>query len=175
MNLSDDKHVYWTHFIHDTWQMHIAATSKGLCYVNSPHASIRLLADWAAKHYPSYSLVQDDDRMSTYADQLKEYFQGVRREFTLPLDLQGTSFQQSVWDTLLAMSHGETQAYSEIAEAVGKPKAVRAVGAAIGANPVLIVVPCHRVIGKKGALTGYRGGNNAKTGLLRLEGIPVGK
>lgn len=91
----------------------------------------------------------------------------------MPLDLRGTTFQVAVWQALLAVKAGTTQTYSQIAESVGRANAVRAVGAAIGANPVPIVVPCHRVIGKDGALTGFRGGIPAKKVLLALEGMRV--
>lgn len=166
--------VYWTHFQYNDWHIHLAATSKGLCFVNSPNQSFDLLNTWVHKHYPAHQLVRDDEFMQRYTAQLEEYFQGVRREFTFPLDLQGTSFQQSVWQALHTIPHGETNSYTGIADAIGKPNAVRAVGTAIGANPVLIIVPCHRVIGKNGTLTGYRGGLEAKAGLLQLEGITVG-
>ncbi|MNG17458.1 Methylated-DNA--protein-cysteine methyltransferase, inducible [compost metagenome] len=105
-----------------------------------------------------------------YIQQLDEYLSGKRSEFSLPLDLRGTGFQQGVWAALNDISHGETVSYSQVAESLGKSNAVRAVGTAIGANPVLIVVPCHRVVGKNGALTGYRGGLLNKEKLLKLEG-----
>ena len=102
--------------------------------------------------------------------QLSAYFAGERSEFDLPLDLSGgTAFQQSVWQALLAIEAGETASYAEVAARIGNPAAVRAVGAAIGRNPVSIVVPCHRVIGSSGALTGYAGGLARKTALLELE------
>lgn len=166
--------VYWTHFHYNDWHMHLAATSNGLCYVNSPNQSFEPLAAWVHKYYPPHELVQDDEIMQPYMIQLQEYFQGVRKEFTFPVDLQGTPFQQSVWQALHTIPHGHTDSYTGIACAIGKPQAVRAVGTAIGANPVLIVVPCHRVIGKNGTLTGYRGGLDAKQGLLQLEGTAAG-
>jgi O-6-methylguanine DNA methyltransferase len=101
--------------------------------------------------------------------QLEEYFAGSRRVFDLPLDLQGTAFQLRVWNALLQIPYGETRSYAEIARAVGAPKAVRAVGAANGANPVGIIVPCHRVIGSNGGLTGFGGGLDLKRRLLALE------
>ena len=101
--------------------------------------------------------------------QLREYFDGTRREFALPLELQGTDFQRRVWEMLLTIPYGETRSYRELAQAIGAPKAVRAVGAANGANPLPIVVPCHRVIGANGKLTGYGGGLPLKKRLLELE------
>ena len=104
------------------------------------------------------------------AAQLAAYFAGECSEFDLPLDLSGgTAFQQSVWQALLAIEAGDTTSYAGIAARIGNPAAVRAVGAAIGRNPVSIVVPCHRVIGSGGALTGYAGGLARKTALLQLE------
>lgn len=96
------------------------------------------------------------------ARQLEEYFQGKRKTFKLPLKLKGTEFQKLVWDALLTIPYGETRSYSEIACQIGRPKASRAVGMANHRNPVAIVVPCHRVIGKNGSLTGYAGGLDKK-------------
>ncbi|MGA2722522.1 MAG: methylated-DNA--[protein]-cysteine S-methyltransferase [Bryobacteraceae bacterium] len=108
------------------------------------------------------------------ARQLRAYFAGALREFRLPLDLQGTGFQQQVWRQVAAIPYGETRSYLQISTAVGSPRAVRAVGAANGANPVPIVIPCHRVIGANGKLVGYGGGLALKKRLLELEGaIPL--
>ena len=101
--------------------------------------------------------------------QLLEYFGGRRTEFSIPIDTQGTLFQQQVWHALLAIPFGETRSYGELAQQLGKPDASRAVGAAIGRNPISIVVPCHRVIGSSGKLTGFAGGVDAKAYLLALE------
>ena len=103
--------------------------------------------------------------------QLAEYFAGQRCRFDLPLDLRcGTDFQQSVWQALLGIGHGEVTSYGEVSQRIGHPSAVRAVGSAIGRNPVSIIVPCHRVMASSGALTGYAGGLDRKIALLRLEG-----
>ena len=104
------------------------------------------------------------------ARQLRAYFAGGLREFSLPLDTQGTDFQKRVWGQVAVIPYGETRSYLQIATAIGSPRAVRAVGAANGANPVPIVVPCHRVIGAKGKLVGYGGGLAMKRRLLELEG-----
>jgi methylated-DNA-[protein]-cysteine S-methyltransferase len=101
--------------------------------------------------------------------QLGDYFAGTRKAFTVPLDFHGTEFQKSVWAALLAIPYGETRSYGEIARAVGRPTAFRAVGAANGRNPISIIAPCHRVIGTNGALTGFAGGLEAKKLLLGLE------
>jgi methylated-DNA-[protein]-cysteine S-methyltransferase len=101
--------------------------------------------------------------------QLREYFAGERVGFDIPLDLRGTPFQRAVWAGLLAIPFGETRSYSQLARAIGRPRAVRAVGAANGRNPIGLVVPCHRVIGASGALVGFGGGLRVKRWLLAHE------
>jgi methylated-DNA-[protein]-cysteine S-methyltransferase len=101
--------------------------------------------------------------------QLREYFSGERQTFSVPLDFGGTEFQNQVWQALLAIPFGETRTYTEIARQIGKPAAVRAVGAANGRNPISIIAPCHRVLGSSGQLTGFAGGLPAKAHLLALE------
>lgn len=102
-------------------------------------------------------------------EQLGEYFAGVRREFDLPLAPQGTAFQQAVWEQLLAIPYGETRSYGQLAAALGRPGASRAVGGACHRNPIGILIPCHRVVGADGSLTGYAGGLEIKEALLTLE------
>jgi len=102
--------------------------------------------------------------------QLTEYFRGERKEFSLKLAFAGTDFQKKVWQALVTIPYGETRSYADIARQIGSPKAVRAVGAANGRNPISIVAPCHRVIGASGALTGFAGGLEIKSWLLSLEG-----
>lgn len=103
------------------------------------------------------------------ARQLVEYFAGTRTRFDIPLDFHGTDFQKNVWHALLAIPFGETRSYAAIAREIGRPAAVRAVGAANGRNPISIIAPCHRVIGSNGALTGFASGLETKEFLLRLE------
>lgn len=107
------------------------------------------------------------------AEQLTEYFSGGRWDFDLPLAPRGTAFRKSVWLELLRIPYGETISYGELARRIGRPAAARAVGAANGSNPLPIVVPCHRVIGRDGTLTGYGGGLPIKRKLLELEGATV--
>jgi methylated-DNA-[protein]-cysteine S-methyltransferase len=102
--------------------------------------------------------------------ELNEYFTGMRSGFTVPLDMGGTPFQRQVWEALLGIPFGETRTYGQLALQLGNPKATRAVGAANGRNPIAILVPCHRVIGHSGKLTGFAGGLDAKAYLLKLEG-----
>ena len=113
------------------------------------------------------------DNPSLFSDQvameLQEYFEGKRTRFTFPLRLDGTDFQKAVWQALLGIPYGQTRTYSQVAAAIGRPKASRAVGIACSKNPIWIAVPCHRVIGKNNALTGYAGGLDLKQKLLDLE------
>ena len=112
---------------------------------------------------------RDDGAVADVAAQLQQYFRGERRAFELPLAPRGTEFQQLVWSALQRIPYGETRSYADIAREIGRPAAVRAVGAANGANPIPIVIPCHRVIGSKGSLTGFGGGIETKRWLLALE------
>jgi len=121
-----------------------------------------------------FAFEEAPDLLKPYAKQLDEYFSGSRREFTFPLDLRGTDFQLACWRALLAIPYGETRSYADIARAVGKPNAFRAVGMANNRNPVAIVVPCHRVIASDGTLCGYGGGLDVKRKLLGLEGALTG-
>jgi methylated-DNA-[protein]-cysteine S-methyltransferase len=121
-------------------------------------------------------IVEDPKRTAELRRQLAEYFAGERREFDLELAPEGTPFERSVWEALRTIPFGETRSYGEIAAAIGHPGAARAVGRANGANPIPIVVPCHRVIGSNGSLTGFGGGLENKSRLLELEGgaLPFG-
>ncbi|QUR68436.1 methylated-DNA--[protein]-cysteine S-methyltransferase [Mycobacterium spongiae] len=111
----------------------------------------------------------DHTAFADAADQLNAYFSGELQEFDIELDLQGTEFQQRVWKALLTIPYGETRSYGDIADQIGSPGAARAVGLANGHNPISIIVPCHRVIGASGKLTGYGGGLDRKHALLELE------
>ena len=115
-------------------------------------------------------VVEDASRTAGLRRQLEEYFAGERQEFDLELAPEGTPFERSVWEELKKIPFGETRSYGEVAQAIGRPGSARAVGRANGANPIPIVVPCHRVIGANGSLTGFGGGLEAKERLLELEG-----
>ncbi len=119
--------------------------------------------------------VQDDALFVSARRQLTEYFQGRRQQFDLPLDLRGTDFQRAVWAALCEIPFGQTLTYGEQAKRIGNPKGMRAVGAANGRNPIAIIVPCHRVIGADGTLTGYAGGIERKRWLLAHEGHTFAK
>jgi len=147
--------------------------------LNSPLGKLRLVSNGSAlvaiefesqfRDAPTHSPAKDDVLLKAVS-QLQEYFAGKRRSFSLPLGARGTEFQQRVWGALSEIPYGEVRSYREIAILLGKEKAVRAVGAANGRNPLPIVVPCHRVIGSDGSLTGFAGGLEAKRTLLELEG-----
>jgi O-6-methylguanine DNA methyltransferase len=119
-------------------------------------------------------LQESTEHLRPYRTELEEYFAGARRKFEFPLDLQGTDFQLACWRALLAIPYGETRSYGDVARAVGKVNAFRAVGMANNRNPIALVVPCHRVIASDGTLCGYGGGLDVKRKLLELEGALSG-
>jgi len=148
-------------------------------YLNSPVGRLRLVSDGASLIAIEFENQQNsiwegaervDAVLTACRDQLKEYFAGTRRRFDIPLAPSGTAFQKSVWQALSGIPYGQLRSYRDIAEILNKSRAVRAVGAANGRNRLPIVVPCHRVIGSDGSLTGFAGGLDAKRALLKLEG-----
>ncbi|WP_127492180.1 methylated-DNA--[protein]-cysteine S-methyltransferase [Paenibacillus glycanilyticus] len=167
--------VYWDTLVHPVLHnrpIYLVATDNGLAQVTLPHEStMERVEAWVKKKIPNAILVRDLAQVAPYKQQLQEYLDGSRRSFTFALDFRGTAFQNSVWQALFEIPYGEMRSYAEIAERVGNPKAVRAVGTANGMNPIPIVVPCHRVIGKNNTLTGFRGGLQLKEELLHLEGV----
>ncbi|MFF2890396.1 methylated-DNA--[protein]-cysteine S-methyltransferase [Paenibacillus sp. NPDC057967] len=169
MTRTREQTVYGALLEHGSWSVPIGATENGLCCVGAIGESLEDLIRRESSRYKASHWVRDDDKLKVYMNQLKQYWDGERLSFSFPHDVKGTPFQQAIWEALQAIPYGATVSYSDIAQAIGKPAAVRAVGSAIGANPVLITVPCHRVVGKNGALTGYRGGLPMKTKLLELE------
>ncbi|AVO48011.1 cysteine methyltransferase [Melaminivora suipulveris] len=151
--------------------VHLAASARGLAglwFAGQRHLPAQLASPVA---WP----VDDDHRLLRLAaTQLGEYLAGERTAFDVPLDPSaGTPFQQSVWQALQGIPRGSTVSYGALAQRLGRARAVRAVAAAIARNPLSVVVPCHRVLGSGGALTGYAGGLERKTALLRLEGVPI--
>lgn len=153
--------------------MTLAATDKGLAglwFDGQRHLPPELSG--AAQDQSAWRTDTNHPVLQETGRQLGDYFAGERRHFDLRLDLAGgTSFQQAVWQALLGIAQGETASYGDISRRIGKPAALRAVGAAVGRNPISIIVPCHRVIGSNGSLTGYAGGLDRKTALLKLEGV----
>ena len=151
-------------------------------YLDSPIGSLFLAGDETGlkfigfpegkgKMVPASGWILDDKRFDDVESQLSEYFEGKRRSFDLELAPSGTAFQLAVLDALQTIPFGETRSYLDIARQIGRPAAVRAVGAANGRNPLPIVIPCHRVIGADGSLTGFGGGLQTKRYLLELEGV----
>ena len=151
-------------------------------YMDSPVGALKLVAHDQAlvavmwdnedhKRVRLAELIEDRQHpmLLRVKKQLEEYFAGQRQQFDLPLDFQGTDFQQQVWQALLTIPYGEKRSYKDIAVQIGNEKAVRAVGAANGRNPISIIAPCHRVIGSSGALVGFAGGLDKKQILLSLE------
>ena len=144
-------------------QLKLVASDKGLVAIlweNDSPRRVRLTDLIANEKHP---VLIETER------QLREYFAGKRKAFSVALDMRGTRFQQDVWAALLAIPFGETRSYGQLAKQLGNPRASRAVGAANGKNPVSIIVPCHRVIGSSGKLTGFAGGLDTKAHLLNLE------
>lgn len=168
MNPSEQV-IEWTVLKHGQWELYVAKTNKGLCYIGSPGSSFDEFEVYFAKRYPEFALVENPEALAPYVQELADYFTGTKQAFSLPIDIKGTPFQEEIWRALQTIPYGKTVSYSEIAELINRPLAARAVGSAIGANPLLILVPCHRVIGKNGAISGYRGGMELKRFLLDLE------
>lgn len=150
------------------------------CYLDTPIGDLLLAGDDGAlslvgfpkgkmRHDPDPEWIYNEKPFASARQQLREYFEGERKDFDLPLNMSGTEFQVQVLEELRRIPYGETASYADIAARIGRPKAMRAVGAANGRNPLPIVIPCHRVIGSSGSLTGFGGGLDTKEALLRLE------
>ena len=153
--------MYYCYLDTPIGELLLAGEEDALTLIGFPEGSMRRdpEADWIYNEKP----------FNEASKQLTEYFAGDRKAFDLPLRLNGTEFQMSVLHALQKIPYGETTSYADIAQRIGRPKAVRAVGAANGRNPIPIIVPCHRVIGSQGDLTGFGGGLDTKEALLRLE------
>ncbi|WKD48447.1 methylated-DNA--[protein]-cysteine S-methyltransferase [Microbulbifer spongiae] len=155
--------IHYKRYTTDLGEVDIAAGKDGVIALQFHHKTrpLPLAADWQ----PGATALTD-----RAAQQLREYLAAKRRHFHLPLAPRGTVFQRRVWEALLAIPYGETRSYTQQAQQLGQPRAIRAVARANGANPVAVVIPCHRVIGANGTLTGYAGGLPLKAHLLTLEG-----
>lgn len=160
---SDKSYIYKT-MKSPVGQLKLVGSDRGLAAIlweNDKLSRVRLNVVGEDKKHP---VLVETER------QLTEYFAGKRKKFSVKLDFIGTEFQNKVWHALLTIPFGETRSYGEIARQLGNPKAMRAVGAANGKNPISIIAPCHRVIGSTGELTGFAGGLKTKAYLLKLEG-----
>jgi AraC family transcriptional regulator, regulatory protein of adaptative response / methylated-DNA-[protein]-cysteine methyltransferase len=147
----------------------VASTQKGICAVKLGDRADSLERDLQTE-FPGAVLLHDKDARQNWIEKILNFLSGNEPHLDLPLDIRGTAFQQQVWQALQKIPYGETRTYQEIARAIGKPKAVRAVGSACGANPVALIVPCHRVIKSDGSLGGYAWGCDRKVKLLEQEG-----
>lgn len=147
-------------------------TTRGLSCLSFP-SDLDGSEAWARRHAPRARVDRNHPALAMLSAQLTAYFDGTLRVFSVPLDLRGTPFQMEAWQALLDIPYGEVRSYADIARVIGRPRAVRAVGMANHANPVPIIVPCHRVIGSNRKLTGYGGGLDLKDRLLRLEAVPI--
>jgi methylated-DNA-[protein]-cysteine S-methyltransferase len=171
--------VHYQHLHTPIGQLLLAASGRGVCRIGfesrlEPEDELAGLDRWVkAKVDGGASLKQGGPVTEEAAGQLKEYFEGKRTSFDVPLDLRGTPFQLQVWQALAGIPYGALRSYKQIAEAVGSPKAVRAVGGANNRNPVPVIIPCHRVIGAGGDMVGYAGGLAMKHILLELEGLEL--
>ena len=165
-----DKIVYRDNIDSPLGQMIAGATSEGVCFLEwHDRGGVDRIKQRVAKRYKLPLERGDNKHLMQLERELAEYFAANRREFDVTLDVHGTKFEDTIWDQLLAIPCGETRSYGQIAKAVGKPGASRAVGRANGANYVSIVIPCHRVIDSNGNLHGYGGGLWRKKRLLELE------
>ena len=165
--------LYWSSVSSPQGLIIVMATERGVCWTGTPGTPINNGLAWLKRKVGFEQVIEGEEiaPLQQARDELRRYITGEHIQFSCPLDLHGTPFQIEVWEELYRIPYGETRTYAEIACAIGRPAAVRAVGAANGANPVAIIVPCHRVIGSNGSLTGYGGGLPTKAWLLTLEGI----
>ena len=150
-------------------ELSVTSSERGLCYVTLPRASGRGLAGWQRRYADGAKLVAGYEPNRAAIVQLVEFLEGKRERFELALDLRATPFQREVYAVVASIGYGESLSYAEVAARVGRPAAVRAVGAANGANPLPLVIPCHRVVAKSGQLQGYAGGLPLKARLLAME------
>jgi len=150
----------------------VAATDKGVCAVSLRESDAGTEEHLRAR-FPKAEITRDDVGLRPALDTVQERIGGRALDKALPLDLQGTEFQREVWDQLLAIPAGSTRTYLDVAQAINRPKATRAVAQACGANPVAVVVPCHRVVMSDGSIGGYSGLTGVKKALLAAEGAPL--
>jgi methylated-DNA-[protein]-cysteine S-methyltransferase len=162
--------VFCTSFDSRIGRIYIASTEKGICKISVPKENRKDFIDWLKDHFDIDQVTDNRNRNKEAIDQLSRYFNGKLAKFTCSTDLIGTPFQIRVWKELLKIPYGSTITYKHLARRVFASNATQAVGRANGANPLPIIVPCHRVLGSNGALVGYSCGVKTKEFLLRLEG-----
>jgi len=169
MNVRVDTGIAYAWMNSPVGPIWVATTGTGICTVGLGDGQPAAFFAWLSRHAGSEPPREAPAALAPALTQLREYFSRVRHEFDLPLDVRGTPFQKAVWAKVTRIPYGATTTYGEIARRIGRARAARAVGAAVGANPLPIFIPCHRVIGAGGSLTGYGGGLEAKAALLQLE------
>ncbi len=154
--------------------VHLLASRAGLCRATLPRGPFEPERSSAVRRYPGLPIVDDEEQLAPFLRALDDFFDGREPDTDLPLDPGGTGFQRAVWETLRRVPRGEVVSYGELARQAGRPRAARAVGAACGANPLPLLVPCHRVIAAGGGLGGFGGGPELKRVLLEREGVRLG-
>jgi O-6-methylguanine DNA methyltransferase len=170
MLIRRDNIAYWSAFTSPLGTCFVAATSQGVCRLAIPGETKEHFFVWLYRHFGTSNVLPHPKPGMDCVDQIGAYLAGERTRFEIHLDLKGTAFQLSAWNAVLHIPYGATTSYRDLAKQIGSPKAYQAVGAAVGQNPVPIIVPCHRVLGSDGSLTGYAAGINTKQWLLRHEG-----
>jgi methylated-DNA-[protein]-cysteine S-methyltransferase len=172
-NSSTATEVYCTSFDSRIGRIYVASTDIGVCKISVPKESRKDFINWLQTHFGLDAVIDNRSKNKEVIDQLTRYFNGKLAKFTCPTDLLGTPFQIKIWKTLVKIPYGATITYKHLARKAGIPKAYQAVGRANGANPLPIIVPCHRVLGSNGSLVGYSCGVKTKEFLLRLEGAII--
>jgi len=169
---SGTRDIFYAHVDSPVGPVWVAATDAGICAVGLGAGQPENLFERLARSVDAETPREDPEALAPALTQLREYFSRIRRAFDLPLDMvYGTSFQRIVWREVASIPYGTTATYGEIAHRIGQPQAARAVGAALGANLLPILIPCHRIIGARDRLVGYSAGVEVKAALLRLEGV----
>ncbi len=162
--------VYCTSFESKIGLIYVASTEKGVCKVSVPKQNRKDFFGWLHDNFDNNEVVDNKSRNKEIIDQMNRYFNGRLAKFNLPVDLIGTPFQLRVWKELSKISYGTTISYKQLAKRLGTSRGFQAIGRANAANPLPIVIPCHRVLGVDGALVGYSAGIKTKEFLLKLEG-----
>ena len=163
------ERVYYADIESPIGSIWAAATEDGLVQVDFPRPEPEFVESLRRK--VDAEVIQDPEKFHKLGEMMEAYFNGERVVFDLPLDLRGTEFQKAVWRAIYRIPYGRLSSYGRLAAAVGRPRAARAVGNAVGANPLALVIPCHRVIRSDGSLGGFGGGLNLKRYLLSIEGV----
>jgi methylated-DNA-[protein]-cysteine S-methyltransferase len=162
--------VYCTSFDSKIGLIYIASTDKGVCKISVPRQTKKDFFRWLRENFDDSEVVDNKSRNKEVMDQLNRYFNGKLAKFTVAIDMRGTPFQLRVWKELLKISYGTTITYKQLAKRLGTSRGFQAIGRANAANPLTIIVPCHRVLGTDGTLIGYASGVKTKEFLLKLEG-----